>query len=135
MGCHFHLQGIFPIQRQNPRLLPLSPASQADSLLLSPGESPKNGLTGHKTGSFPQRTWAPPFMFKHTTWDVLGSRQVFRVGPTSEFRNPHMPPSPTFCDSLLGASAAGNLLLSFLPNNSMKELSVMVLKNLLSIFI
>ena len=42
-------------------LLPLSPALQADSLLPSHGESPKNGLTRHRIVCSPQHTWGPTF--------------------------------------------------------------------------
>ena len=41
VGCHFPLQGIFPTQWSNPRLLIASPALQVNSLPLSHLGMPK----------------------------------------------------------------------------------------------
>ena len=55
VGCHFLLQGIFPMQECNPRLLPLLHL-QVDSLPVAPPGQPNAMLLmSYKKGNFGQR--------------------------------------------------------------------------------
>ena len=111
VGCHFRLQGIFPIHE------PTSPASvsciagrfftaEPWRKLQECIDMPQNSvLLGTHLGS--------PFWCSNVPhgkhWVHVSYSEV---GPMSEFRNPYMQRSLAFFNSLLGASAAGNLLLS-----------------------